>query len=101
VLKAQHVAGAKATDVVLTLASTSAMKDSESRTKLADAMRQAIRMYHPHMAREDTVLFPAFRDVVTQDEFDSLGEIFDTAEEKHLGADGFFKVVEQVAEIEK
>lgn len=100
-LKAQHDAGRKTTDLVLQLATVSEIKDADSRAKLAEAMRQSIRMYYPHTAREDTVLFPAFRDVITQDDYDALGETFDAAEEKHLGADGFFKVVEQVAEIEK
>lgn len=100
-LKAQHDAGRKATDLVLRLATDSEMKDADSRSKIAEAMRQSIRMYYPHTAREDTVLFPAFRDVITQDDYDALGDTFDAAEEKHLGADGFFKVVEQVAEIEK
>jgi hemerythrin-like domain-containing protein len=100
-LKAQHAAGRKATDVVLQLATASDIKDADSRAKIADAMRQAIRMYHPHMAREDTVLFPAFRDVISQDDYDKLEDAFDAAEDKHLGEDGFAKVVEQVAAIEK
>jgi hypothetical protein len=35
-------------------------------------MRQFIRMYSPHEAREDTVLFPAFRGIVSAHEFGSL-----------------------------
>jgi len=100
-LKAQHDAGRKATDVVLQLATADGIKDAESRTKLADAMRQSIRMYYPHMAREATVIFPLFRDFITQDEYDALGDTFEKEEEKHLGEDGFPKVVDQVAEIEK
>jgi hypothetical protein len=29
-------------------------------------------MYNPHEAREDTVLFPAFRNLVSKNEYDSL-----------------------------
>ena len=100
-LKAQHDAGRKATDIVLQLATAGEMKDADSRAKLAEAMRQSIRMYFPHMAREDTLVFPEFRDVIAQEEYDALGDTFDAAEEKHLGEGGFFKVVEQVATIEK
>jgi hypothetical protein len=64
-------------------------------------MRQFIRMYSPHEAREDTVLFPAFRGIVSAHEFDSLGEEFEKKEDELFGDDGFFKVVDQVAEIEK
>ena len=31
-------------------------------------MRQFIRMYEPHAAREDTVLFPAFAELVSEKE---------------------------------
>ncbi|AHF17361.1 hypothetical protein NIASO_06125 [Niabella soli DSM 19437] len=31
-------------------------------------------MYRPHEAREDTVLFPAFRKIVSRHEYDSLGK---------------------------
>jgi hemerythrin-like domain-containing protein len=66
-----------------------------------NSMRQFIRMYSPHEAREDTVLFPAFRGIVSAHEFDSLGEEFEKKEDELFGDDGFFKVVDQVAEIEK
>ena len=55
-------------------------------------MRQFIRMYNPHEAREDTVLFPAFRGIVSAHEFDSLGEDFEKKEDELFGEDGFFKV---------
>ena len=101
VLKAQHDAGRRATDVMLHLATVKALKDSGDRMKLANAMSQFIRMYNPHEAREDTVLFPAFRTIVSKNEFDSLGEDFEKEEDKRFGQDGFFKVVDQVAAIEK
>src|ERR1700681_2552746 len=54
-------------------------------------------MYNP---REDTVLFPAFRGIVSAHEFDSLGEDFEEEEDELFG-DGLFKVVHRVAVIEK
>jgi hypothetical protein len=42
-------------------------------------MRQFIRMYEPHEAREDTVLFPAIRSIVSKHEFAALG-IYDLAQ---------------------
>jgi len=101
VLKAQHDAGRKATDVMLQLANVKSLKDAEERKKLALAMSQFVRMYNPHEAREDTVLFPAFRKLVSKNEFDSLGEDFEKEEDKRFGDDGFFKIVDQVAAIEK
>jgi hemerythrin-like domain-containing protein len=58
-------------------------------------------MYRPHEAREDTVLFPAFRELVSEHEFDALGEEFEKKEDQVFGDEGFFKVVGQVAELEK
>ena len=100
-LKTQHDAGRKATDVVIELATAEGIKDAASQTKLVNAMLHSIRMYFPHMAREDTVLFPLFRDFITQDEYDALDDTFGKEEDKHLGEDGFPKVVDQISEIEK
>ena len=69
--------------------------------KLADAMRSFLRMYRPHEAREDTVLFPAFRSIVSPHEYDALGDDFEKKADELFGDDGFFKVVAQVAELEK
>jgi hemerythrin-like domain-containing protein len=58
-------------------------------------------MYQPHEAREDTVLFPAFHELVSQQEYDALGEEFEKRENDRFGQDGFEKVVDHVAAIEK
>ncbi len=52
-------------------------------------------------AREDTVLFPTFRGIVSAHEFDSLGEDFEKKEDELFGDDGFEKMVDKVAQIEK
>jgi len=101
VLLQQHQAGRRLTDVTMPLATAQGLKLDDDRRKLADSMRQFIRMYSPHEAREDTVLFPAFRGIVSAHEFDSLGEEFEKKEDELFGDDGFFKVVDQVADIEK
>jgi hemerythrin-like domain-containing protein len=101
VLVQQHQAGRRLTDITVHLATAQSLKLADDRRKLADSMRQFIRMYNPHEAREDTVLFPAFRGIVSEHEFDSLGEEFENKEDELFGDDGFFKIVDQVAEIEK
>lgn len=58
-------------------------------------------MYRPHEAREDTVLFPAFRKIVSTHEYDALGEEFEDNEHKKFGQDGFETMVDRVAAIEK
>jgi hemerythrin-like domain-containing protein len=101
VLLQQHQAGRRLTDITMRLATSQALKNADDRRRLADSMRQFVRMYSPHEAREDTVLFPAFRGVVSSHEFDSLGEDFEKKEDELFGEDGFFKVVDRVADIEK
>jgi hypothetical protein len=58
-------------------------------------------MYGPHEAREDTVLFPAFRGVGSAHEFGALGEEFEKREDRLFGRNGFESVVERVARIER
>lgn len=58
-------------------------------------------MYRPHEAREDTVLFPAIRRIVSRHEYAALGEEFEKKEHALFGEDGFEKIVESVAAIEK
>ena len=101
VLLQQHQAGRRLTDMTMRLATSQALKNADDRRRLADSMRQFVRMYSPHEAREDTVLFPAFRGVVSSHEFDSLGEDFEKKEDELFGEDGFFEVVDRVADIEK
>jgi hemerythrin-like domain-containing protein len=101
VLLKQHQAGRRLTDVIMHWATAQGLKSPDGRRKLAGAMRDFIGMYRPHEAREDTVLFPAFRGLVSADEFDSLGEEFERKEDELFGEHGFFKVVDRVAEIEK
>jgi hemerythrin-like domain-containing protein len=101
VLTAQHQAGRRVTDTTMHLATMQGLRDPEDRRRLVDSMKAFIRMYEPHEAREDTVLFPALHKIVTPHEYDSLGEDFEKKEHELFGEEGFEKYVDQVAEIEK
>ncbi len=92
----QHQAGRKLTDKSFA-SSTSNAKD----TRLVDPVTQFIRMYRPHAAREDTIVFPAFHQAVSEKEFDAIGEQMEKQEEKLFGEGGFAKIVEAVAEEER
>ena len=100
-LLAQHQAGRDLTAQIRELAAVATLKYVSDSDKLADALRAFLRMYRPHEAREDTVLFPAFRSLVSAHEYAALGEDFEKKEDELFGEDGFFKVVDQVAELEK
>ena len=58
-------------------------------------------MYRPHEAREDTVLFPAIRSIVSKHEFSALGEDFEKREHQLFGKDGFEVFVDKVSVLEK
>jgi len=101
-LQAQHKAGRDLTEQIRGIAATATIKYVSSDTdKLSDGLRSFLRMYRPHEAREDTVLFPAFRSIVSAHEYDSLGDDFEKKEDELFGDEGFFKVVDQVATLEK
>jgi len=101
VLREQHQAGRRLTDQVTQLATPAALKDARSTKQLSDALRQFIRMYRPHEAREDTVLFPAIRGLMSEKEYDDLGERFEEREHQLFGEHGFEDIVAKVAEFEK
>ncbi len=82
-------------------ANTETLRDEEQRHLLSHYLRLYIRMFRPHEAREDTVLFPAFRRLLSHEEYEKLGDQFEEREHQLFGEDGFEKTVNQVAEIEK
>jgi hemerythrin-like domain-containing protein len=101
VLLEQHRAGRKLTDVALRLANPRSLRSPDESRQLRDALAAFIRMYAPHEAREDTVLFPALRKIVRGGEYDALGEEFEKKEHQLFGEDGFEKMVDRVAKIER
>jgi hemerythrin-like domain-containing protein len=101
VLRAQHQAGRRLTDQVMQFASLQALKDPGRAETLKRTLQQFLRMYRPHEAREDTVLFPALRHIVSKQESGALGEDFEKMEHNLFGEDGYEKMVDRVATIEK
>jgi hemerythrin-like domain-containing protein len=94
-LRQQHRRGRELTTEILRL---SAGGDAGA---LAEALRSFSRMYRPHAAREDTVLFPAFRHLVGAAAYRELGEAFEEQEHQRFGEHGFQAVVAQVADLER
>jgi hemerythrin-like domain-containing protein len=78
VLRTQHQRGRGLTGDVLQLGAAPPSASTEK--QLRDALHLFIRMYRPHAARENTVLFPAFHELVTHKEYESLGEVFEEKE---------------------
>ncbi len=100
-LKIQHRAGRLVTTQILGLSQPDKFRLPASREKLLLACASFIRMYRPHETREDTVLFPALRTILSAKQVQDLGDRMEEEEKKVLGDEGFEKSVDQVAAIEK
>jgi hemerythrin-like domain-containing protein len=94
-LRRQHDAGRTVTMNIVKLC------DGSDGKQLAGLLRIFNRMYRPHAAREDTVLFPAFHELVGEKAYRELGDQFEAEEKKKLGNQGFEGAVAQVAKLEE
>jgi hemerythrin-like domain-containing protein len=100
-LKTQHQAGRDVTARILELSQPTKFRTRENQEQLLKACSSFIRMYRPHEAREDTILFPALRTILKPKAVQDLGDRMEEDEKKVLGDEGFEKSVDQVARIEK
>ena len=99
-LLAQHEAGRKLTDRLLAVVDRK-LADQASRDRARDSIAAFIRMYRPHAAREDTVLFADLHRVVSGKDYDELGDRFEDEEHRLFGPRGFEGVRDEVADLER
>jgi len=97
----QHRAGRTLTDISTRLSNADSLTVSENRAQLSGSLLDFILMYEPHASREDTVVFPAFHQILSEKEYDDLGDAFEKKEHELFGQNGFEKMVDRVAAIEK
>lgn len=101
VLKTQHKVGRILTDKIIQLGEKKSLTSTDESQNLIKLLSDFNFMYRPHEAREDTVLFPAIRKIISKNEYYALGEDFEDKEHELFGEDGFESMVEKVANIEK
>ena len=101
VLRKQHDAGRRLTDRILQLSAPREFVKDGSRQEIVRHCSAYVRMYRPHEAREDTVLFPTLYKIAGSHEVKELGEQFEEQEHRLFGEGGFDKTVEEVAAIER
>lgn len=92
----QHMVGRKLTKKIQDLAA-GAKPDPAA---IVEAMGQFSRMYRPHAAWEDTVLFRGFRGLLSAKEYDELGDRFEEIEHKLIGEHGFEDVLKKAQAVE-
>jgi hemerythrin-like domain-containing protein len=97
-LIAQHQRGREITEYVL--ARTQKAIAAQDAEPLARVLESFARMYELHAAIEDTVIFPAWKKVLTPKELDAMGDRFEEIEHETFGKDGFEDAVGRIAAIE-
>jgi hemerythrin-like domain-containing protein len=98
-LLAQHRRGREITDYVLGL--TQKAIGAQDTGPLAGTLEAFARMYEEHTALEDTIVFPAYKKLLSPKELDEMGDKFEDIEHTTFGKDGFEDAVARTGDIEK
>lgn len=98
-LTSQHRRGREITEYILALTRTAPIS-ANSAGALAGAMEALVLMYRNHAAREDTIVFPAWKQALSASQLHEMGEKFETIEQQQFGSDGFEDAARQIADIE-
>lgn len=100
VLREQHAAGSQLVEAMKGLSTGFSAKDLEKRRTLGSAIHQFSRMYRAHSDREETMLFPALRPIMTAKAYIEMAVAFQKAEAETLGQDGFEQAIKKLEEHE-
>jgi hemerythrin-like domain-containing protein len=99
VLEKQHDQGRKLTKYVMEVTQGGRIARSNV-IPLANALDAFDLMYAHHAAREDTIVFPAWKDALSERAYQDMSEKFEDIEKQTFGHDGFEDAVRQIAMIE-
>ena len=109
-LLVQHDRGRKITVSIIENSSPMAMAGAQpapgfatlqSRRALATSLDRFVNMYEPHEAREDTEIFPTFREICPDQDFRRISEKISQAQEQTYGPNGAGAFIPVIADIEK
>ncbi len=99
ILVEQHNRGREVTDYVLAV--TNGPRISVAHVEpLAKVLETFVLMYQNHAAREDTIVFPAWKKNFTDNQLDEISDQFEDIEHKMFGKDGFEDAEKQISKIE-
>jgi hemerythrin-like domain-containing protein len=98
ILVVQHNRGREITDYIISV--TNGAKLGGNAEALARALESFVLMYEHHAAREDTIIFPAWKQTLTAEQLDEMGDKFEDIEHEQFGADGYEEAVKQIGDIE-
>jgi len=100
VLREQHAAAARLTEILKGLCSGFSARDLEKRRTMGSTIHLFCRMYRAHVDREDTVLFPLLRRLMVPKAYAELSATFVKAEAEFLGQNGFDETIRKLTEYE-
>lgn len=99
VLVVQHNRGREITDYIISV-TQGAKLGASNIEQLSKALEGFVWMYRHHAAREDTIIFPAWKENMTGEQLDEMSEKFEDIEHQQFGEEGFDDAVKQISEIE-
>ena len=100
ILEAQHRRGREITDYMLAV--TSGPRIATQHTEpLARVLEGFVLMYQNHAAREDTIVFPAWKKNFTDKQLDEISDQFEDIEHKMFGKDGFEDAEKTIGGVEQ
>jgi hemerythrin-like domain-containing protein len=100
ILVAQHNRGRQITDYIISVTQGPKLGATNAEP-LAKALDGFVLMYRNHAAREDTIIFPAWKQTMTGKQLDEIGDKFEDIEKEQFGGDGFEDAVKQISGIEE
>jgi hemerythrin-like domain-containing protein len=98
ILVTQHNRGREITDYIINV--TQNAKLGANADDLAKALDAFVLMYRNHAAREDTIIFPAWKQTLNDKQLDEMNDKFEDIEHEQFGEDGFEDAVKQISAIE-
>ena len=94
----QHNRGREITDYVLHV--TGSGRIGSDATALARAMDSFAWMYQNHAAREDTLVYPKWKEALSDDGYGEMTARFRELEGQIIGEEGFSNAVVEIGDIE-
>ena len=99
ILIEQHNRGREITDYVLAVTSSGKISAAHAEP-LAKVFESFVLMYQNHAAREDTIVFPAWKKNFSDKQLDEISDQFEEIEHKMFGKDGFEDAEKKISGIE-
>jgi len=100
ILIEQHNRGREVTDYVLAVTNGGKISTAHAEP-LAKVFETFVLMYQNHAAREDTIIFPAWKKNFTDKQLDEISDQFEDIEHKMFGKDGFEDAEKKISSIEE